>query len=70
MATINLGSISIPDAHLPRAQAAYRGFFGAGLTNAQILEKMRQQLMETVKTTTLDWERRQAADAITPVDPT
>lgn len=82
MATVNL-SIVVPDAQLARVQAAARSTFGqiddgAGglrdMTNAEIVERIRQEVILMVKALVLKAERRvlvQAAEApITTVDAT
>lgn len=57
MATLNL-SVAIPDAQLPRVQAATRAFYGQvetspgvfrDMTNAEIVERLRQEVILTIK---------------------
>jgi hypothetical protein len=60
MATIAL-SIVIPDAQVPRVQDAIRGLYNMPTaTNAELIEKLRQETISTVKSLVLRWERQQA----------
>ncbi len=82
MAVLNL-SITVPDAQLSRVQTAARTTFGqvsdgAGgfrdMTNAEILERLRQEMILMIKSMVQRSERLaliQASEApITPVDAT
>lgn len=68
MATINL-SITVPDAQLPRVQTAARATFGrvddgAGglrdMTNAEIVERLRQEVISMIKQLAQRSERKAA----------
>lgn len=82
MATINL-SVTVPDAQLPRVQTAIRATYGqvddgAGglrdMTNAEIVERIRKEVIAMVKGMVLRHERRvleqQAESPIVEVDAT
>jgi hypothetical protein len=59
MASVNI-TLTVPDEHLPRLQAAMRTRFGAGLTNAEIVEQIRQNLIRELIAFTRQVEREQA----------
>lgn len=82
MASLNL-SVTIPDVQLPRVQAAARATYGqvsdgAGgfrdMTNAEIVERIRQEVISMLKGVVHNAEKRalvQAAEApIAQVDAT
>lgn len=65
MAVVNI-AITIPDAHITRVQVAFRAMQADDtLTNAQIIELIRQRTMRDIREITLDHERRTAAAAVT-----
>ena len=71
MATINL-AITIPDEQVPRLQAAMRRKFGGGLTNEQIIERVRLNLVIDLIAFVRQQEREaalaSAAQSVTPVE--
>jgi hypothetical protein len=78
MAVVNL-SITIPDAQMARVQAACRAAFGqvddgAGgfrdLTNAEIVERLRQGVITQIKTMVSRSEREAARIAAEAMQPT
>lgn len=67
MAILNL-SITIPDAQLPRIQSAVRAEWGQGLTNAEIVERLRQEVIVMIRSLTISRER--AAAVVPSLDAT
>jgi len=58
MAVLNL-SITIPDVQLPRIQEAARNAWGP-MTNAEIVERLRQETIQTLKGLVHRYERNLA----------
>lgn len=56
MATINL-AIVIPDAQMPRVQAAMRANWGQALTNADLIERLRVAVMANITDITRRFEQ-------------
>lgn len=67
-------TFTIPDAHLVRMIVAYRTKFGTPLTNAQVLERLTNNIVEKMREDTLTVERDEAsiaaASAISPISAT
>lgn len=70
MATLNL-SVNVPDAQIPRVQAAARAAFGqvpngAGglrdMTNAEVQERLRLEVIAMLKSLVKQQERKQAIE--------
>lgn len=67
-------TFTVPDAHLVRLVMAHKRKFGADLTNAQVLERLTDNIVAKMKQDTLDIERDAAriaaASAIGEIDAT
>lgn len=77
MAVINL-SVTIPNAQLSRVQAAVRATFGqvpdgAGgmrdMTDAELVERLRQDVIQTIKGMVIRFERSAAIAAAEKLEP-
>lgn len=78
MATLNL-SVIVPNAQLARVQAAIRATFGQvdngvgemrDMTDAELLERLRQDVMMTIRGMVIRYERSaaiKAAEALEPI---
>ena len=73
MAVVNL-SVTIPDPQVPRVLAAAKAAWGPAMTDAQIQEQLRQEVIQIIKGLVLRYERdiavRAAEDALYTVDAT
>lgn len=72
MAVLNL-SVTVPDAQIARVQAAARGTFGQvddglggkrDMTNAELVERLRQETIYMIKRMVFAYEKRQAEIAL------
>ena len=67
--SVNLGNIIIADADVPRVQAATRAVFGAGLTDEQIIERLRVQACDSIERMVVVYEKKAATDAAAALTP-
>jgi hypothetical protein len=70
MATLNF-AVNIPDDQVPRVIAALRYAFGDNtLTQAQLVEKLRENARDKIKSIVVNYERIQRENTLkTPVTP-
>lgn len=61
MAVINL-SITIADPEVPRIITACKAVWGPQMTDVEIVERLRQQVITTVKAVVFDHERNTAVN--------
>ena len=66
---VNLGNIIIQDADVARVQAATRAVFGMGLTDEQIVEKLRVQACDSIERMVIVYEKKAATDAAAALTP-
>ncbi len=69
MVAVNLGNIVIADADVARVQAAFRAAFGQGLSDAEIVERLRMQAVDSIKRTVIVYEKKLASDAASALTP-
>jgi len=68
MAVIDF-QVTIADADIARVQAAARATFGAALSDAEIIERLRQELVNRIATIVKSYEKNQALVAANNLEP-